>query len=532
MKPRVCAAALVLLLAGCGEDTTNTAVLPSGSTGTLAVTLQRTPLRAVPINDGVRRFDVAVRDNQGRLLGTGSAVNQTLPTTVTIANLPAGTHTVTVVGRDANLDGVGTGVLPGTVGAGQTTTLTLASLDEPASLRINPASSTITRGATQAYTVLAVSDTGATSDVTHGASFQSANPAVAAVDFLGQALGQSDGSTTITARFNSRLSATANLTVGSGATSLTIPTSDFATSNGIRKTGINCSIGGGPPVLTEVDTGSDALVVEREFLGNQVELTNVSLTITYNAGRDPRQGVLAFAPYSLLDHSGQVVLNSTRMPIMVVNAGVVSNNGNNPNRAIFGVGTGTNVSPKLFLAPPYNQMLLLDRPGRQLSFGTFPANDFAVVPLNASTGTNPFANPSPGPSPFGSPLPTPAGSPLGTYNDKGLPVEFTFGDTPPQQIQSLLDTGASSTIQAPTATTPGIRVNGQDIVSPVNAVVLTAQGPRAVFFNQPIVYDHDTSRTTIFCNLGNEMANHYTVLLDQAHGFLGLGSLPSRSKRR
>jgi hypothetical protein len=516
---------LALMLAGCSGTEGSTAtggpapVLgPAG--GTVEVVFAKSSVAARtagpgPIDAKTATFEVSAYDQEGNLVGSQSAANDGQSTQkVVVTSVPNGQHEVVAVFRGSDGKALGaeqsTAVVSDTLGG----SATFSTVNVPSSLAVSPGALTLLAGRSGRFQARVTFTNGRTANVTSSVSWSSSQTSVATVDAQGLVRSIASGSCTVTASFDDDLTATGAVTVD--PTSIAVPTHDFDKG----KTLVHASIGGGPSTKTELDTGSGALVVEQSKVGPNVVVTGIPVTITYAHGTNNRSGVLAFGTFELLDgDGGQPLLGTTgSIPLLVVPDGVVSNNGEN--KAIFGLRMNSSVSPKIFFPVPYNQMVLLNRPAHTIAFGRFSLEGFGMVSLPVIAGDDSGL--------VGGPLN------LASYwNDAAIPVKYVISPgTVAQTWDSLVDTGASSSFQAsppppnlqftPVVTAGG--VIGGVLQNQVLASLPTSLGPMPIYLTDTVdVYETNFNGTIV--NVGNNMANFYQILLDQASGRWGIAPI-------
>lgn len=156
-----------------------------------------------------------------------------------------------------------------------------------------------------------------------------------------------------------------------------VPTINYSPGN---KTAVTTSIAGGNPIIAEIDTGSEITVVNESAIGTNLTKTSESLTIIYGAGTNKVSGYLAYGSVGFTTTNGQFIKTSPNTPLLVVTSGSVNQGGGN--NAILGMRMNNQVSARLFMPYPYNQMMVLNRTKNFIAFGnlsTAQLNKFAVV---------------------------------------------------------------------------------------------------------------------------------------------------------
>lgn len=277
------------------------------------------------------------------------------------------------------------------------------------------------------------------------------------------------------------------------------------------KFAVYTSAGNGKQTLTEIDTGSDLYLIESSYAGNNIHYTGESMTIEYDHGNIKRSGLVGYTYVSFLNESGQKIISTTtnKVPVLVVPDGVISES---QNHAIMGMRMDGNVSVRLFLPYPYNQMFMMDMPQRQLIFNNFSAQqmqDFGFIqaPESAcntysvtSTATNKC------------------------WNDMHLPVNYIATQNGAQiesAIYSLFDSGASTSFQLQPLPDWLIIDSNNNIKNPVSAVATTTQGPMELPLTIPAAA-YDTNYNGYIVNVGNNIFNYYQILYNQTNGTVGL----------
>lgn len=291
--------------------------------------------------------------------------------------------------------------------------------------------------------------------------------------------------------------------------SVTVPTTTYAS-----KFALYTSVAGGTPVLTEIDTGSDFLMVESSYVGPNIVMTNESITYVYQHGTNPRSGYIGYTSVSLLNgESGTpIVSTSNLVPVIVVADGVV-NSESDENHAIMGVRMNSNVSPKLFLPYPYNQSFVLNVPQSQLIFGNFTESQlaaFGTVNLQESACASypQVSNPATG---------------VTCWNDMAIPVNYEISGAPESSIQynSLFDSGADSSFQF-SPLPDWMTVDGNGVLqNSVSASLMTASGRLNIPLT-PVIHAYDSNYNGGIVNVGNNIFNSYLVLFNQQNGTIGL----------
>lgn len=287
---------------------------------------------------------------------------------------------------------------------------------------------------------------------------------------------------------------------------ISVPTVKYAS-----KFAIYTSVAGGTPTLTEIDTGSDFLVVESSFVGPNIFMTDESITLVYDHGTVQRSGVIGYGSVSLLSSTYTPLLTTDNLlPIVVVNDGVVGNQGNN---AIMGLRMNSNLSLKSYLPYPYNQMFVFDEAESQLIFGNLTPQQLESY---STTSIPSISCENMG-------LTVTATNPC--WNDMAIPVNYVIESDPAgiELYNSLFDSGAGSSIQfdpLPSFLNLGGFESGQ-VYNTITAVMYTTHGNVAVQLTN-VVDAYPTNVNGGIVNVGNNIFNYNKVLFNQYNGTIGL----------
>ena len=292
--------------------------------------------------------------------------------------------------------------------------------------------------------------------------------------------------------------------------SVKVPTTTYAS-----KFALYTSVAGGPVTLTEIDTGSDFLLIESSYVGSNIVMTNESITYTYDHGTNPRSGYLGYTTVSFLngESGGSIISTNNQVPVIVVADGVVNPNPKQ-NHAILGLRMDSNVSAKLFLPYPYNQAFIFDAPKSEITFGYFTESqlaDFGNVQLSESSCNSYGVSSSASPS---------------CWNDMAVPVDYIISGAPNPVIQynSLFDSGASSSFQfSPLPSWLDVNKDG-NIVNTIKADIVTSLGVMPIYLTDPVAA-YDSNYNGGIVNVGNNIFNYYQVLFDQQSGNIGLNRI-------
>lgn len=277
------------------------------------------------------------------------------------------------------------------------------------------------------------------------------------------------------------------------------------------KFAVYTSAGNGKQTLTEIDTGSDLYLIESSYAGNDIYYTGESITLKYDHGNVTRSGVVGYTYVTFLNLNGQNILTTTtnKVPVLVVPDGVISES---QNHAIMGMRMDGNVSVRLFLPYPYNQMFMMDMPQMQLIFNNFSSQQmesfgFIQAPESAcntysvqSTSNNKC------------------------WNDMNLPVNYVSTHNGVQfesTIFSLFDSGASTSFQLHPLPDWLVIGSNNNIKNPVSALAATTKGPMELPLTIP-ADAYDTNYNGYIVNVGNNIFNYYQILYNQTNGKVGL----------
>ncbi len=293
---------------------------------------------------------------------------------------------------------------------------------------------------------------------------------------------------------------------------ITIPTTTYRDSDSSTKFALYTTAGGGASTLTEIDTGSDYYVIESSYVGSHIVNTGESITLKYDHGQVQRNGYLAYSSVAFLESTGSTIISSNnQVPIVIVADGVISTLPQH-NHAILGLRMDNNVSAKLFLPAPYNQMFIFNARGQQLTFGNFSNSmlqNFALSQLPESACTTAIIKST---------------ANVNCWDDMALQVDYLAykdGTVIESTIDSLFDSGASSSIQL-SPLPSWLQVNDQHLVeNPVAASLNTSLGIISLPLTMPLkAFENDHNGGIV--NVGNNIFNYYQVLFDQTNGIIGL----------
>ncbi len=282
------------------------------------------------------------------------------------------------------------------------------------------------------------------------------------------------------------------------------------------KFAVYTSAGNGIKTLTEIDTGSDLYLIESSYAGNNIRYTGESMTLLYDHGQVKRSGLVGYTSVNFLSESGATIISTTtnQVPVLVVPDGVISNDPSH-NHAIMGMRMDGNVSARLFLPYPYNQMFMMDMPHSKLVFGNFSllqmeSFGFIQAPESAcntysvqSISTNKC------------------------WNDMHLPIKYIAthnGAQTESTIDTLFDSGASTSFQlSPLPNWLAVSVES-NVKNPISAIATTTAGLMELPLTIPAA-GYDTSYNGYIVNAGNNLFNYYQVLYNQTNGQVGLNRI-------
>lgn len=300
---------------------------------------------------------------------------------------------------------------------------------------------------------------------------------------------------------------------------ISVPTTTYLDGGNKSKFAVYTNAGGGRLTLTEIDTGSDFYVIESSYVGSNVVRTGQMIHLVFDHGNINRPGELAYTKVNFLTESGaNIIATNDQVPIVIVPDGEISNV-ESQNHAIMGMRMNSNLSVKLFLPYPYNQMFMLDIPDKQLIFGNFSPSElsgFGTTQLVESACDNLSAQTS---------------STAKCWDDMALQVSYTTNYKNKEiesTINTLFDSGASSNFQIKPlpewldVNKTGKDIQGADVKNQIRATLATNLGNLNVPLNQPIGANESQFNGGPMVNAGNNLFNFYTVLFDQVHGKIGL----------
>lgn len=282
---------------------------------------------------------------------------------------------------------------------------------------------------------------------------------------------------------------------------VTVPsTLDFNTTEyhtGSYKYGIMTSIGGSAPILSEIDTGSPITVVNADAVGPNIIKTNQPLSITYGGNRTVT-GYLAYGSISLTASNGTTITTSPNTPLLIATD---NNTPDGPNQALLGVELNNQVSMRLYLPYPYNQMMLINFPNNKITFGTFnkaQMQKLGSVQLNPTQCSNIDVNSS---------------LTNTCWNDRDIQVKYNFDDLNTSVYSTVFDTGGSNHSNFELPNQPiGWNTNP-------TASLVTSRGVMSIPLSLPAVYSKSSANKV---NSGAYIFQVYQVLYNQIAGTIGL----------
>lgn len=287
-----------------------------------------------------------------------------------------------------------------------------------------------------------------------------------------------------------------------------VPTFNYNPGN---KTATMISVGGGSPIIAELDTGSEMTVVNESYIGNNIIKTTESLSITYGAGTNTVSGYIAYGSITFTTQNGDTLSTSKSTPILVVNQGSVNQGGGN--NAVLGLRMNNQISSRLFLPYPYNQMMVLNRNESYVAFGNLTANQlskFALISQETVACDNLGINYTNGISCWNMP-------------QKAVTYQYSLGggNYGESNYVTILDSGEArgNIYLAPRPDWISLDNNGM-VLNQVQATLNTNHGSLRLPITSPLYYKQPlTSPGAI--NPGNLLFNTYQVLFDQQSGQMG-----------
>jgi hypothetical protein len=287
--------------------------------------------------------------------------------------------------------------------------------------------------------------------------------------------------------------------------SITVNTFDYNPGN---KTAVNVSIGGGPLAIAEIDSGSDLTVANESVVGPNIIKTSESATVSYGGGQNTVSGYIGYGSITFTTSNGSTISTNSNTPILVVESGSVDEGGGN--NIILGMRMNNQVSSRLYLPYPYNQMMILNRAMGKIIFGNLTKSQvasFGTMQMVNSTCVN---------------YNVPATSNNICYEVGDNSVNYTYqtGDIESTvTLKTIFDSGeANANFYFSPA--PSWMVYDRDgvIQTPITASLNTSHGILPLPLPSVLYYDRDSGDTA---NPGNLYFNTYQVLFDQADGLTG-----------
>jgi Bacterial Ig-like domain (group 2)/Protein of unknown function (DUF1573)/IPT/TIG domain/Abnormal spindle-like microcephaly-assoc'd, ASPM-SPD-2-Hydin/Galactose oxidase, central domain len=210
---------------------------------------------------------------------------QDLTSTATWSSLNSAVATVSSAGI---VDGISQGYTTIQAGSGSVNATTNISVSQAvlASIALTPSTSTIALGKTQQYQAVGTYSDGSTQDITTLVTWASGSPSVAGITPTGLATGSTQGTTSITATFES-ISASASLGVGTqvlvslavtpGAASIAVGSTQQLTATGTYTDGSTQNL---TSSSTWVSSNTGVATVSNSGLGTAVTSGNTTITAT------------------------------------------------------------------------------------------------------------------------------------------------------------------------------------------------------------------------------------------------------------
>lgn len=286
-----------------------------------------------------------------------------------------------------------------------------------------------------------------------------------------------------------------------------VPTFNYQPGN---KTAVMASIGGGTQIVAEIDTGSELTVVNESYVGTNIRKTSQIIPITYGAGTNQVSGYLAYGSVSFVTSSGMVLSTSADAPIVVVTEGSVNQGGGN--NAILGMRMDNQVSSRLFLPYPYNQMMVLNRPESYIAFGSLTSaqlSAFATIAQNQIPCYNYDVPNTESNICWG----TMESSVTYTYSDGN-----TFGNV---NYSTVFDSGEAIGNFYLQSIPSWMNLTGDNIITnQLSATVNTSAGALSLPLTEPMKYTQPV-RSGNVVNPGNQLFNTYQLLFNQSNGTIG-----------
>lgn len=288
-----------------------------------------------------------------------------------------------------------------------------------------------------------------------------------------------------------------------------VPTFNYMPGN---KTATYVSIGGGESVIAEIDTGSEMTVVDKNYIGSNIIRTTESLTIVYGGGTNTVSGYIAYGSVEFTTSDGSKLRTSSQTPILVVESGSVDQGGGN--NAILGMRMNNQISPRLFLPYPYNQMMVLNRSENFIAFGALSQTQlskFAMLSQTQSPCQNLVNNISVSDNLCWSP----------ESNSVTYRYSKSSGGHGESDYATLFDSGEAHGNIYITPMPSWIESSGDGVIeNHISAVLNTSKGKFPMPITTPIRYKQSLTPPGIV-NPGNLLFNQYQMLIDQNSGAIG-----------
>lgn len=288
-----------------------------------------------------------------------------------------------------------------------------------------------------------------------------------------------------------------------------VPTFNYMPGN---KTATYVSVGGGESVIAEIDTGSEMTVINESYVGSNIVKTTESLTIVYGAGTNTVSGYVAYGVVEFTTSDGSKLSTSNQTPILVVESGNVNQGGGN--NAILGMRMNNQISSRLFLPYPYNQMMVLNRSKNFIAFGKLnqaQLSSFAMINQIESLCQNLIHLASASNNLCWIPE---SSSTTYTYS-------LSVGSSGESNYTTLFDSGEANGNIYITPMPFWIESNNEGVIeNQLSAVLNTSKGPLPMPMTIPMQYKPALTPPGII-NPGNLIFNKYQILFDQNSGEIG-----------
>jgi hypothetical protein len=299
-----------------------------------------------------------------------------------------------------------------------------------------------------------------------------------------------------------------NIILNGVAPTTDLPITEFAAAN--KKTGISVAAGG-PTLMAMFDTGSAAFVIEEDYVGPNITMTNKIITIHYSSVSV--QGKLGYGSVKLNDNS--FLTTNSNTPIIVVPKNSIFPTFSA--HAVLGAEMDNQISALLYLPYPYNQMIIVDRPDNKITLGTLTLSEinniFGTVSLAPAASCNNYY--------------VPVTINVSCWNDRNIPVVYAIDEpsTPPtyETFGTLFDTGADDTSMLANPLPSWANVVDGFLENIISAVTLqTSTSNFNLFISNQVKVRTDVESGPIRFNSGPTVFNAYEVLFDRVDGIFGL----------